>query len=113
MFDPAVLPVEALLTEFFVLHDASIDRAGGSGGQYRSAIFYKASDPQAERLRQASQEMLRRLLHGGYQVTTEVAAIEAFHPASARHQQYCSSRGITPKRRGDATIRRILTGGER
>lgn len=107
-YDPSLLTARALLTEFFTLHDATRDRRTGYGkGQYRSAIFYTASMGPAELT--SVRAVLEDLHREGLTISTEFREITAFYPAASRHQQYCSAKGITPKKRDSARIREILT----
>lgn len=110
VYNPNQLSTTALLTEFFALHDATVDRSGpDGGGQYRSAIFHLADDPHAVELATVAQSVKQRLLTAGMDVATQIASITAFYPADSRHQQYCSARGMSPKKRDLALFREILT----
>lgn len=110
VYNPVLLSTTALLTEFFTLHDATIDRSGPDGsGQYRSAIFYRIDNSGAEELLTTAQSVIQRLLTADIKVSTQIAPITAFYPADSRHQQYCSARGMSPKKRDSARIREILT----
>lgn len=110
VYNPTLLTTRQLLTEFFALHDATIDRCGEGGyGQYRSAIFYPAASPAGAILSKAALETINLLVRAGVMVSTQVDAVEAFYQAETRHQQYCSAHGMTPKKRDSQTIREILT----
>ncbi len=109
-YDLRLLSTRQLLTEFFSLHDFSIDRRDG-GGQYRSAIFTLPDGRHAtDQLREAG-ALIAQLREHGYQVLTEVRETDRFWPADSRHQQYCSARGMTPSRRASDAIRSVLRPG--
>ncbi|WP_255419250.1 peptide-methionine (S)-S-oxide reductase MsrA [Lewinella sp. IMCC34191] len=103
-YDPEVLPTEQLLTEFFALHNFEINRGKGTG-QYRSAVFSLREDEQLS----VARSMIDTLRERGFDPATDVNVVPAFYRAEARHQQYCSARGLTPKRRNDDRIRRLFT----
>ena len=106
-YDDRILTTTALLTEFFTLHNFSFDRGKGSG-QYRSAILSLYDDRQLETARQ----MTGRLREAGFTPATDVGVVPAFYRAEARHQQYCSARGLSPDRRDDARIRALFSAPE-
>ncbi len=108
VYDLRLLSTRELLREFFVLHDSTLDRRA-DGGQYRSAIFLPATGRHADKQEIAAHEVLRLLRDKGLNPVTEISRIDAFYAADARHQQYCSSKGIVPKKREIAEIRKILT----
>ena len=105
-YDPTQLPTRALLTEFFTLHNFEMNRGRGTG-QYRSAVFALDEDAQLATAR----TMIAELRDAGYAPMTDVEAVMAFYPAEERHQQYCSVRGMRPKRKDDVEVRRALGGG--
>lgn len=107
-YDLRVLSTKALLTEFFVLHDSSIDRRE-NGGQYRSAIFLQRDGKHREQQEYVVKQAIVKLRENGVPSTTQISRIETFFPASPRHQQYCSVKGIAPKKRVSEEIRQILT----
>ncbi len=89
LFDSAVLPLEALLANwFFRMHDPTTANRQGHdvGSQYRSAIFY-TSENQRQIAEHAKAEAGRS---GLWQkpVVTEVVAAGPFTPAHADHQDY-------------------------
>ncbi|MFK8163850.1 MAG: peptide-methionine (S)-S-oxide reductase [Lewinella sp.] len=108
MYDPAVLPTQTVLTEFFTLHDFTIDRSENSG-QYRSAIFLTPEEKLAPEQEEIALKMLAKLRANGFSPTTQLRKDSIFYPADKRHQQYCSSKGMVPKKRGAEEIRKILT----
>lgn len=103
LYDLRVLPTEALLIEFFTLHNFELNRGRGTG-QYRSAIFSLQEDEQLATARR----LIESLRTAGYAPATDVQVVDAFYPAGARHQQYCSARGLTPSRRDDTEVRAVL-----
>lgn len=108
VYDERRLSTRQLLTEFFTLHDATVDRRAG-GGQYRSAVYLPADAMGAvERLGEV-QALIEELRVAGFAVTTETGTVPVLYPAGNRHQQYCSARGIVPKKSDSDEIRRILT----
>ncbi len=102
-YDLRELTTEVLLTEFFTLHNFELNRGRGTG-QYRSAVFSLQEDKQLATARR----LIQSLEAAGYSPVTDVAVVDAFYPADARHQQYCSARGLTPSRREDAKVRAVL-----
>ena len=104
-YDPEILPTEALLTEFFTLHNFKINRGRGVG-QYRSAIFSLEEDEQLATAR----EMLEVLAAERFDPQTDVEVVTAFYPAEARHQGYCDAHGMTPDRKQNDRIRTLLSG---
>jgi peptide-methionine (S)-S-oxide reductase len=91
VYDPAVVPLEALLKVFWENHDPTQGMRQGNdrGTQYRSAIY--ASTPQqletAQRSREAFQQALKAAGHSG-EITTEIAQGPEFFYAEDYHQQY-------------------------
>ncbi len=85
-FDPSIASYAEILAVFFSIHDpTSLNRQGNDiGTQYRSAIFYH-SDAQKEAAEKAIEEAAA---HWDHPVVTEVAPIEAFHPAEEYHWRY-------------------------
>lgn len=108
VYDDNILSTKALLTEFFLLHDFTIDRRS-SGGQYRSVIFMTKEENSSLEQEKIALVMLALLREQGHPPATELGWIEAFYPADARHQQYCKSHGITPKRHQMEEVKEILT----
>ena len=102
-YDPDVLPIKALLTEFFTLHNFKINRGRGVG-QYRSAIFSLLDDEQLATARQ----MLDTLAAARFEPQTDVAVVSAFYPAEARHQGYCEAHGMQPDRKQNDRVREVL-----
>ena len=88
-FDPAQVSYRQLLEVFFMAaHDpTSRDRQGpDAGSQYRSEIFYTSAAQRAE-----TESYIRALdathaFHGP--IVTQLAALPAFYPAEAYHQDF-------------------------
>jgi peptide-methionine (S)-S-oxide reductase len=93
VYDPAVVPLERLLKEFWENHDPTTPNRQGNdvGTQYRSAIF-TTTDEQLQVARDSRERYQRALAADGYgQVVTEIRpASEAgeFFYAEDYHQQY-------------------------
>ncbi|WP_020535513.1 peptide-methionine (S)-S-oxide reductase MsrA [Lewinella cohaerens] len=90
-YDEQQLKTSELLRAFFSIHDPGIDRRG-KGGQYRSVIFYTRPEQM-----EAAQSWHVELEQLGHKVYTELKEASIFWPADERHQQYCNTRGLTPK----------------
>lgn len=92
-FDPAIVSYEALLAEFFALHDPTqLNRQGPDwGSQYRSAIFFHSPEQQA--MAQAVLERLDLSRRYSKPVVTQVIAAQTFWPAEEYHQKYLEKRG--------------------
>lgn len=108
VYDTRKLTTRALLTEFFTLHNFTVDRSE-AGGQYRSAIFLLVGSTHGREQEQTAQALLVRLADAGFVPATQLRWEKDFFPADARHQQYCSARGIVPKKGKKEGIREILT----
>jgi len=90
VFDPKVIPFEALLAVFWENHDPTQGMRQGNdrGTQYRSGI-YVASEAQREAAltsKAAYQGVLTKAGHG--EITTEVTGAGEFYFAEDYHQQY-------------------------
>jgi peptide-methionine (S)-S-oxide reductase len=89
-FDPAVLPLEAVLRTFFESHDPTQGMRQGNdvGTQYRSGIYTVSPEQEAtaRAVRAAYAEALRA--RGFPDITTEIKPLEQFYFAEAYHQQY-------------------------
>ena len=90
VFDPAVLPYDALLRAFWEGHDPTQGMRQGNdvGTQYRSAL-YTTTDAQAK-VAAASREAYQAALASAHRgdITTEVAPLADFFYAEDHHQQY-------------------------
>jgi len=87
-FDSLILPLDALLEEFFKIHNpTTINQQGNDmGSQYRSAIFY--TNPHQK---QIALKMIQKINDSGKWGAAVVTAIEqfvAFYPAEESHQKY-------------------------
>lgn len=90
-YDPAVLSTRNLLFHFFSIHDPRIDRRH-KGGQYRSAIFFTTDEQE-----KAAQRLMNELADKGHPLSTVLQPATDFWPAEERHQQYCETKGLTPR----------------
>jgi peptide-methionine (S)-S-oxide reductase len=89
VFDPVVVSYDELLKLFWENHDPTQGMRQGNdvGTQYRSAIFYEASQhAAAEASLAAYQQVLAAAGFGP--ITTEVAPVPEFYYAEDYHQQY-------------------------
>ena len=90
VFDPAVVPYEELLAEFWENHDPTQGMRQGNdiGTQYRSAI-YTLDAAQDTAARKSLPEYQAELHKAGYgDITTEIKALDKFWYAEDYHQQY-------------------------
>jgi peptide-methionine (S)-S-oxide reductase len=87
-FDADRLTLAELLAIFFGIHDpTTVDRQGHDvGSQYRSIIL-TSDDRQYETAQSVIASLTARGAFVG-PIVTEVAPLEAFHPAEAYHQRY-------------------------
>lgn len=90
-FDPAKVPYEQLLRDFWKIHDST--QVGGQGpdegDSYRSAIFTFDDDEAAAA--RASMQAEQKTLSA--RITTEIRPIGAFWKAEDYHQQYAERTG--------------------
>ena len=90
VFDPAVIPFDALLRVFWESHDPTQGMRQGNdvGTQYRSAIYcYGAAQRAAAEVSCKLYEAV--LIAAGHDpITTEIADAPEFYYAEAYHQQY-------------------------
>ena len=91
-FDPTEISFEALVQYFFEIHDATIDRTH-KGGQYRSDIFYLNDNQKA-----IVEKVIAELKSKHYNAVTTLEPAGIFWQAEDRHQKYCDTKGITPKK---------------
>jgi peptide-methionine (S)-S-oxide reductase len=87
-FDPAVIGYRDLVELFFAFHDpTTLNRQGADvGTQYRSAIFFHSPAQEAV-ARQVIAELTEQHVFDA-PIVTEVAPLDAFHPAEDYHQGY-------------------------
>lgn len=89
IYDPARVTYDQLLAVFFaVVHDPTeLNRQGpDEGTQYRSAIFFRT--PEQQRAAQAFIAKLTQAKTYSHPIVTQVAALKAFYPAEAYHQNF-------------------------
>jgi peptide-methionine (S)-S-oxide reductase len=97
VFDPSVVTYGQLLKIFFsVAHDPTqLNRQGPDvGTQYRSALFYM-SDEQ-KRVAESYVDQLTTAHAFARPIVTQVAALKAFFPAEAYHQNYAEEHPTQP-----------------
>ena len=87
-FDNSILPLDALLEEFFKIHNpTTLNQQGNDmGTQYRSAIFYIS-----EAQKQISQKVIKKIDGShvwGAPIITSLEQFSAFWPAEESHQKY-------------------------
>ncbi len=90
-YDPAQCSTSDLLIQFFSIHDPRIDRRG-KGGQYRSVIFYTSTEQRA-----SAKALFNSLQAKGHSIYTELSPAPTFWPAAERHQQFCTTKGLSPR----------------
>jgi peptide-methionine (S)-S-oxide reductase len=92
VYDPAKVSYPELLKVFWESHNPTQGMRQGNdiGTQYRSAIFYKTPEQEAE-ARESLAAYQKRLTDAGYgEITTEVVPAGEFYFAEDYHQQYLS-----------------------
>lgn len=95
-FDPAVLSRADLLRVFFMLHDPTTPNRQGHdvGTQYRSAVFWTTAEQ-----KRAVEEVMTEVGRGNFwaaPLVTQVAPLDVFWPAEAKHEDYFSRNGGNP-----------------
>ncbi|MBM3206321.1 MAG: peptide-methionine (S)-S-oxide reductase MsrA [Candidatus Staskawiczbacteria bacterium] len=87
-YDSEIIPLENLLTVFFVTHDPTTKNRQGSdvGEQYRSIILYE--DEEQNLLCDKFIEVLNKSSKNGPNIATEVKKLEKFYPAEEYHKNY-------------------------
>jgi len=87
-YDPAKTSYDTLLDVFWNGHNPTqLNRQGPDvGTQYRSAIFF--ASPEQQRIARAYMEQLQAAKTFSKPIVTQVAALQAFYPAEAYHQDY-------------------------
>lgn len=93
-FDEKVLPADALLDLYFLIHNpTTADRQGNDvGPQYRSAMFY-ANDTQKKAFAAAAE---RAKAHWDDTVVTEITKLDTFYAAEEYHQDYFANNPQNP-----------------
>ena len=86
VYDPAVLPLAALLEKYFsVIDPTAVNRQGAdSGVQYRTGIYY-AEDGDLPVIREAMAKLAQRY---DQPLAVEVRPLENFYSAEEYHQKY-------------------------
>ncbi len=92
-FDPTRVSYEALLEQFFELHDPTqLNRQGPDwGNQYRSAVFFHSLEQEA-----AAKQVIAKLeaeKRFRKPIVTEVVPAQTFWRAEEYHQKYLEKRG--------------------
>ena len=89
-FDPAVIPLEAILKVFWENHDPTQGMCQGNdvGSQYRSAVY--VGNAHEKNLALTSRETYQNVLReaGFGSITTEISVARDFYYAEETHQQY-------------------------
>lgn len=96
-YDPSQITFGQLLRVFFsVAHDPTqLNRQGpDEGTQYRSAIFYTTDEQ--KRITEAYIAQLDGAKVLRHRIVTQVAALKAFYPAEAYHQDYAARHPDNP-----------------
>lgn len=85
-FDETVLPPDALLDIFFLIHNpTTLNRQGADvGPQYRSCMLYTSGEQRD--LFEAARERAQALWNDP--IVTEITPLDQYHPAEAEHQDY-------------------------
>lgn len=93
-FDESVIPRDAILDIFFLIHDpTSLNRQGADvGTEYRSAMFYGDDDQKNEFMAAAE----RAQEHWDKPIVTEITALGAFYEAEEYHQDYFARNPANP-----------------
>jgi peptide-methionine (S)-S-oxide reductase len=92
-FDPAILPLSAVIEHFWSLHNpTSLDRQGEySGPKYRSVIFVNSEQQAAEA--NAAKHALGESGRFAAPIVTEVTALKHFELAPEEDQRYVEKHG--------------------
>jgi peptide-methionine (S)-S-oxide reductase len=93
-FDPSVVTYEALVREFFNLHDPTTLNSQGPdvGDQYRSGIYVHSPEQ-----REVAERVIKELTDSGefrLPIVTEVKPAATFWEAEEYHQKYFERRGM-------------------
>ena len=90
VFDPAVIPFDALLRVFWESHDPTQGMRQGNdvGTQYRSAIYCYGTAQRAAAEASRKKYEAALIAAGHDPITTEIADAPEFYYAEAYHQQY-------------------------
>jgi peptide-methionine (S)-S-oxide reductase len=95
-FDPAVISYRDILRVFFTIHDpTTLNRQGADvGSQYRSIILYH-DDRQKQTAIEVMNEIAAQRIWPN-PLVTELAPLNAFHPAEEYHQNYFARNPMQP-----------------
>ncbi|OUR72292.1 peptide-methionine (S)-S-oxide reductase [Methylophaga sp. 41_12_T18] len=93
-FNPEIISVEALLLNFWQMHDpTTLNQQGPDiGTQYRSAVFYH--NEQQQQLAEATKQHLNNRQVFRSPIVTEITAVSTFYPAEEYHQCYLEKKGL-------------------
>lgn len=85
-FDESIIPGDAILDLYFLIHDpTTVDRQGADEGpEYRSIMLY-GDDTQQQTFEAAAN---RAKEHWGDHVVTQIVPLETFYVAEDEHQDY-------------------------
>ncbi|MCL2833669.1 MAG: peptide-methionine (S)-S-oxide reductase MsrA [Treponema sp.] len=85
-YDPDILPLEKLLSEYFkTINPTSVNRQGGdTGTQYRTGIYYSAESDKTT----AETFIAKEQKKFGRPIAVEVLPLTCFYPAEEYHQDY-------------------------
>lgn len=88
LFDPKKVSYEAILLQFFKMHDpTTVDRQGNDvGSQYRSAIFVHS--PQQKKLAEAVKTRVNLSGKWGKPIVTQIVEFKSFVRGEDYHQDY-------------------------
>lgn len=88
VFDPTKISFEALLQQFFRLHDpTTLNQQGGDRGtQYRSVIFYQ--NEEQKRVAEIVKSQVDKSGKWKNPVVTEITAAKPYYEAEEYHQDY-------------------------
>jgi peptide methionine sulfoxide reductase msrA/msrB len=88
LFDPKIISYEAILLEFFKMHDPTTKNQQGNdvGTQYRSAIFF-ANNEQKEIAHKVKYRVEKSHAYKS-PIVTEIVSFEKFYLAEDYHQKY-------------------------
>lgn len=95
-YDPEIISYEEILEVFWHVHDpTTLNRQGNDvGTQYRSIILYH--DERQKQLAEMSRAKFDASDLWPNPIVTEIAALDAFYPAEAYHQNYYKDNPLQP-----------------
>lgn len=94
VFDPGVVPYEALLDVFWEMHDPTQEGGQGeyTGPQYRSVIYYHDEDQRVSATT-SRDKLVSEKRCGDRPILTEILPATTFWPAEVCHQQFYAKCG--------------------